>query len=278
MARADDGGARRLPTATYLAATATSRQDAAGHAGRTTARQMATVHGYDYLARIWLDGPLPLAETALQAWLAALVQVDAGLAERCAGLVRLLDVPAERTAAGEDYQNCLVVPQTGRYVPPYAAVWLDGARQLWGPATIRVLSCYEQAGLDWTGGSSHQEGRPWVRAPDHLGVECAFVADLAAGMNEVVADPAVLATRFIVDHLRAWVPAYAAVFARHAVSRYWRGMAEVLQIWVGRDALLPEQPDPRAPTRAGNPQLASRSRCQPGRRPWPDLGGPSRAV
>ena len=219
----------------------------------------AIVYGYDYLARIWLDGPLRLSEPALQAWLPGLTAFDAGLAQRWAALVRLLDLPGERAAAEEDYQACLVIPQPGRYVPPYASVWLDGDAGLWGPATARVLACYQQAGLDWTAQQSPGHGRSWVLAPDHVGVECAFVAELAAGPlaggppqdggPAAVAGSAVIAADFIDGHLRRWVPAYAEALARHVSSRYWREMAGVLTAWMRLDALPPATRTPGEPQR-----------------------------
>ena len=226
----------------------TGPQDAQGGPGQAAAPPSAAlVLGYDYLARIWLDGPLRPPEAALRAWLADLTPVDARLATRWAELVHLLDVPGERAAADEDYHDCLVIPQPGRYVPPYASVWLDGAEGLWGPTTARVLACYQQAGLEWTAQQSPEHGRSWVRAPDHLGVECAFVAELAAGtpadgVPAGTADPAAIAAGFITGHLRRWVPAYTDELARHASSRYWQGMAGVLAAWVQLDALLPLAP------------------------------------
>jgi TorA maturation chaperone TorD len=197
------------------------------------------VHGYDYLARIWLDGPLRISETALRAWLADLTSLDAKLADRWARLISLLDLRDERLAADEDYQSCLVIPQPGRYVPPYASVWLDGAEGLWGPSTARVLACYQQAGVDWMAEQSPGHARSWVRAPDHLGVECAFAAELTAGALEGLADSGGLAADFIAGHLRQWVPAYAEELIRHASSRYWQGMAGVLAAWVQLDAVPP---------------------------------------
>ena len=202
----------------------------------------AIAHGYDYLARIWLDGPLRLSEAALQAWLPGLPASGAGLARRWSELVRLLDLPGERTGAEEDYQACLVIPQPGRYVPPYASAWLDGAEGLWGQTTARVLTFYQEAGLGWAAQQPAGHGRSWVRAPDHLGVECAFVAELAAAepadarAPARMAVPAAMAAEFLAGHMRRWIPAYAGEFARQARSRYWRGMAGVLAAWVRMDA------------------------------------------
>jgi TorA maturation chaperone TorD len=49
----------------------------------------------------------------------------------------------------------------------------------------------------------------------------------------------VLATSFVLDHLRTWVPAYAARLGEQARSQYWRDAADVLAAWVRQDVLLP---------------------------------------
>jgi TorA maturation chaperone TorD len=210
-------------------------------------RLEALTHGYDYLATIWLDGPLRLAEPALQAWLADLDPAAPALAARFAELIRLLDHDDERTVADEDFQGCLVVPQPGRYLPPYASAWTGGADELWNPTTMRVMRCYSQVGLDWRR-AAHDSDRPWVRAPDHLGIECAFVAELTTTtaqrpVSRAVppgpAEPDVLATSFVIDHMRTWVPAYAAQLADNARSRYWQDAADVLAAWVSHDSVLP---------------------------------------
>ena len=216
-----------------------------GHA--ETRRLAAITHGYDYFATVWLDGPLRLAEPALGAWLADLALVAPAVAERCASLVHLVDDGRERAAADEDFQRCLVVPQPGHYLPPYASAWIDDAEALWSPATMRVLRCYSRAGLDWHG-PAYDSDRPWVRAPDHLGIECAFIAELTAGSAQRHAtgpdptgsyDPGEVAASFVVDHMRTWVPAYATEFADRARSRYWRHAIEVLAAWLQQDSLLP---------------------------------------
>lgn len=202
-------------------------------------RLAAITHGYDYFAGVWLDGPLRLAEPALQAWLGDLALADPALAARFADLVRLLDGDDERIAADEDFQGCLVVPQPGRYLPPYASAWTGSADELWNPTTMCVMRCYSQAGLDWQH-AAHSSDRPWVRAPDHLGIECAFMAELTtAAAQHRAGGPAALAGSFVADHMRTWVPAYAAQLAEHARSRYWQQAADLLATWVRHDSMLP---------------------------------------
>jgi TorA maturation chaperone TorD len=212
-------------------------------------RLAAITHGYDYLARIWLDGPLRLADPVLRAWLDDLAPVDPGLAARCAAFVRLLDTDDERTAADEDFQECLVVPQPGRYIPPYASAWTGSPDELWSPTTVSVARCYSQAGLDWQHAANDSD-RPWVRAPDHLGIECAFIAELTTASAQRrarepdrsgPADPGALAASFVIEHMRTWVPAYAAQFIDHAHSRYWQDASDVLVAWLHQDSLLPAE-------------------------------------
>lgn len=223
------------------------KEHTTGSASAQLRRLAAITHGYDYLASIWLDGPLRLAEPALRAWLGDLAPAEPALAARFAALIRMLDGDDKRAAADEDFQESLVVPLTGRYLPPYASAWTGSADELWSQTTMRVARCYSQAGLDWQH-AAHDSDRPWVRAPDHLGIECAFIAELTTTAAQRPASemdppgqagPGALATSFVIDHIRTWVPAYAARLADHASSRYWQDAADVLATWVSHDGMLP---------------------------------------
>ncbi|MDA8359931.1 MAG: molecular chaperone TorD family protein [Actinomycetota bacterium] len=205
----------------------------------TTSTAWIWTFGYDYLARAWLEGPLRLHEDALVPWISNLGRLDAGLSRDVAGLVRCLDDPAELKAAMGDFEGCVVVPLPGRHVPPYASVYLDASRALWGTVTKRVLSWYDEADLDWVGASSRY---PWVRAPDHLGVECAFAAELWAASDDGRPPTTDLGQAFVAGHLPEWVPRYAAEMRDRTTSSYWRGMADFLEGWVHGSALA--FPDP----------------------------------
>ncbi len=194
--------------------------------------------GYDYLAHVWLEGPLRLDERAKGPWLEDMARFDPDFSRAVAAVVGALDDPAELEVARREFQSCLVVPAPGRYVPPYASVYLDASRALWGAVTAQVLSWYDEANLEWVG---HLSRYPWVRAPDHLGVECAFAAELWTTMD-CGQDPKVgLGQQFLAGHLLQWVPRYAAEVRERVTGSYWQGMAGLIEGWVQKSALsIPE--------------------------------------
>ncbi len=193
------------------------------------------VLGYDYLAHSWLDGPLRVEEDALVPWLEGLGKFDASLARDAADLVRCLDEPDDLKAAMWDFQNCVVVPIPGRYVPPYASVYLDPSKSLWGAVTSLVRGKYNEADLDWVG---HSLRYPWVRAPDHLGIECAFAAELWAASQSEQPPRMQRSQAFMARHMLEWVPQHVKQMQEQVMSLYWRRMAEFLDSWVHVNSLL----------------------------------------
>lgn len=190
--------------------------------------------GYDYFAHSFLEGPLRPPESVTEAWLEELSHFDAGVSSDIAELIRSLDRAEDVEVANNEFNNCMVVPVPGRYVPPYASVFLDPARTLWGAVTSQVLSWYDQAGLDWVGQSSRY---PWLRAPDYIGVEFAFVGELLSSLSagsEIELDAGHLV---ILEHMREWVPKYVIEMEQRVTTAYWRKMAEVLNCWVHIDPL-----------------------------------------
>ncbi len=216
-----------------------------------TAAGWTWVSGYDYLAHVWLEGPLRVHEEALLPWLEDLARCDSDLSRDVGDLIRCLDDPAELEAARRDFQSCMVVPLPGSYLPPYASVYLDASKSLWGPVTTRVLSWYNQADLDWVGQSSRY---PWVRAPDHLGVECAFAAELWAALDGGPPSLTGLGRTFVAEHLLKWVPSYVEEMRGRVMSSYWRGMAGFLEGWVRKSApVVPEVSGARSDASTDSP-------------------------
>jgi TorA maturation chaperone TorD len=217
-----------------------------------------------------LGGPFRVHEDALDAWLEGVAQRDSDLSGHIAGIVRSLDDSGELESAVRDFQDCIALPLPGLYVPPYASFWLDPSKSLWTTVTRQVLSWYNDAGLDWPNRAASVST---VRAPDHLGIECAFAAELWAGSaistdgrdSATATDPVThvslagsadavgptgslasaldtvavenLRQAFIGGHMSAWVPLYARELRNRVVSTYWRGMADFLDRWVRLNAL-----------------------------------------
>ncbi len=173
---------------------------------------------YDLLARLYLGGPgalrrelLPPVDPLLDALELADPRWPVGVGE----LLRCHDDPDELGRAESAYLQCVALPIPGRYVPPYASVYLDDG-VLWGNSTFEVLRLYEAEGLSWQqnrllpGGDSMT-----VRAPDHVGVEFAFLALATNRRSRKRAGPERRRrlAAFLQDHSTRWLPAYRDALA-----------------------------------------------------------------
>lgn len=123
-----------------------------------------------------------------------------GLRERVQGKA----FPSE--AIRLEYHRLFSAP-TGFYVFPYESCYSvpEPPGPLMGPATIAVVSAYAEAGFEVT--------PDFQDAPDHLGVEFRFVAELLDRHAQAVEDGdagaaaklADLRSRFCREHLSQWV-------------------------------------------------------------------------
>ncbi len=114
-----------------------------------------------------------------------------------------------------EFHSLLVIPVRGVYVPPYESCYRGRSESdygnLWGSVTVEVLDAYRQAGFEV------EYAGPYVFAPDHIGLELAFMSNLfdaelgckvSNGMEEAERLEAIRRP-FLEDHLSAWVDAYA---------------------------------------------------------------------
>lgn len=175
---------------------------------------------YDLVARLYLHGPAALAPAALpgrDALLDALGRLDLAWPARLEPLLAAVADDARRAELEQAYDDCVVQPIPGRYVPPYASVYL-GEPGLWTSATLEVEQTYARAGFVWDAGTSR--ARP--RAPDHLGLELAFLA-----VSEAEAGPAPTAAeadrlgRFLDGHLLRWLPDYLDALRNGRVDAFF---------------------------------------------------------
>lgn len=165
--------------------------------------------GYDLLARVYLGGPKaaqPEALPALGPFLGSLGKVDPAWSATVEALLPGAGTDLDR--AQQAYLECLALPLPGRHVPPYASVYLDGGT-LWGPSTFAVMRHCEAEGLSWDPDRAGPGGTRLV-APDHVGVEMAFLAVTSARPTGGPAGVARLARlRWFLGHMAAWLPQLA---------------------------------------------------------------------
>ncbi len=205
---------------------------------------------YDLLARFYLAGPSALRRELLPSvdpLLDALGQVHPDWPARVEDLMSHHDQPTELERAQSAYLECLVLPVPGRYVPPYASVYLDGG-MLRGDSTFKVLRLYETEGLSWQRyRSGPAGGTVTVTAPDHIGVEFAFLAlaTSRSGRGRAGVERQQRLAAFLRDHSARWLPAYrdalAAVDPGPTLDGWTAWAADVVQADARRRVAPPDQ-------------------------------------
>jgi len=108
--------------------------------------------------------------------------------------------------------------------PPYESLWREG--RIAGESTLAVAKAYSEAGFD-------DEG-PWGPC-DHICYELRFLASLCHAEDEAIGAAAIdeaewalnRQTRFLEEHLLAWVPDYCAHIAREAREPLYGALARV---------------------------------------------------
>ncbi len=178
-----------------------------------TAEEMAA--GCDFLAIAFLYGPMRLDPAVQAAWGGRLAAGGSNVWELWNAVAGALIDEGGEQAAMEDFRQCLQVPLPGRYVPPYASMFLDTPATLWGPSTQRVRQWYEQGGLEW-------RRFQHIVAPDHVGIEWAFLAELSAHYTP---ETNALRERFVAEHILRWFPAFVTRLEGVARGLYYPALA-----------------------------------------------------
>jgi TorA maturation chaperone TorD len=127
-----------------------------------------------------------------------------------------------------EYHRLFSVP-TGPYVFPYESCYSvpDPPGPLMGPATIAVVNAYAEAGFEVS--------PEFQDAPDHLGVEFRFVAELLDREAQALEDAdavetaryALLRSRFCSEHLNRWVGRLSDRIVASRVSGLYSGLSSL---------------------------------------------------
>ncbi|MDO8932212.1 MAG: molecular chaperone TorD family protein [Rhodocyclaceae bacterium] len=119
---------------------------------------------------------------------------------------------------------------------PYGSVWLEENKTLMGDTTMAVIALYQEGGFE-----IDEEFR---EVPDHIAVELEFLYLLIFQENEArssgdaarlkaVAD---LKARFLDQHLGRWIGPFTEAVKGSAESVFYRQLAELTALFVGREA------------------------------------------
>lgn len=227
-------------------------------------------HLYHFLAAAYLR---PLTPEALRH------VTDPGVLQELAALfgdeaivvLRAFSTRASGETGGEDLQqefmDLFAVP-AGRYVTPFEDVYRGASAErqlgpLLGEHAVAVKRLYRAAG-----GEVDENCK---ELPTHVGVELAFMSFLcareaaarcgeeyaSAGEREA-SGPAPCAfyrelqLRFLREHLNAWFPQLSRAIQKKASSGLYRGLAELTEVMLERDAawLISQSPPVTEPSAA----------------------------
>ncbi len=189
---------------------------------------------YDLLGRVYLGGPRAVGRDelpAFNAFIEALGKVDPTWPSSVEALLPGAEVDLDR--AQRAYLDCLALPLPGRSVSPYASVYLDGGT-LWGRSTFEVLRHYQAEGLSWDRERAGPGGTRLV-APDHVGVEMAFLAVISGRPTGGRTDDARRERlRWFLGHTAAWLPKFAAALGSAdragGLGRWTTWAAELVEV------------------------------------------------
>lgn len=134
-----------------------------------------------------------------------------------------------------EYNRLFLGPGT-LLCPPYGSIYLDGT--VMGPSTLDVVRRYRGEGL--------KADASWKEPPDHIALEIAFMAALAARYHHAAlssAQPEALTLLraqhdFLSRHLGHWGPQFAEKLAENASLPLYRFLASFLSSWLPTDAEL----------------------------------------
>ena len=172
------------------------------------------------------------------------------LAEVDARLLAALRATADfrPTLVGDD--EPLLAALRGEYarlllfnVVPYESVYVDEQMMLNTAATVAVVEAYREGAYSPAG---------QVGAPDHVGLELAFLGHLAHAEGEelergdaaAVARCRTLQATFLAEHLGRWAPIWAMALGRLARHPFYAVLAHVVRdyVLVELDAALAARP------------------------------------
>lgn len=188
-----------------------------------------------YLAACFYEPSADFAEERLfDSMLAAASAIDPELAASALRLGKAFVAQDVQTLL-VDYTALFIGPAQPRAMP-YASFWLTDDQSMRHEATMAVLDFYAQGGFE-VDDQLHE-------LPDHIAVELEFLyllifaqnqARLGGDADQLTAADA-LHRRFAVDHLGAWIGAFAVALRSGAGTMFYRELAELTERFLRMEA------------------------------------------
>lgn len=188
-----------------------------------------------YLAACYYEPCTDFSEERLfDSMLSAASAIDPELAESARRLGAAFDAQDMQTLL-VDYTRLFIGPSQP-VAMPYASFWLTDDMSMRHEATQAVLDFYEQGGFDISD--------DFRELPDHVAAELEFLYQLIFSQNQAqlggnaddLAAAAALRSRFVAEHLGAWIGAFAAAVKSGAETAFYRDLAEFTERFVRLEA------------------------------------------
>lgn len=131
----------------------------------------------------------------------------------------------QKTALKElevEYTRLFITAYPRIPAPPYASIYLEDDRLVWGNTTVKALEIYREAGL--------RVSDDFRDVPDHIAAELEFVSYLLSseikakekGDNERVSKMLSIQDRFLADHLLKWSVSFFDIVIEATGSTFYR--------------------------------------------------------
>lgn len=199
---------------------------------------------YLWLSSVFLNEPTRqiLKPLLSQETLQTLQRVTPGAKDNISHLSKLssnLEVDNAREIIRE-FQRLFVVPAEQTYIPPYESCFRErtGGRfgNLWGATTIEANTLYKRIGFE-------PKLTDRIIAPDHIGLELAFMSALCLRENEKSIDENSSSIqenhklqRFFIDqHLNQWLPSLAQTIRSRSPVGLYAPVSSIAEMFVNQD-------------------------------------------
>lgn len=119
--------------------------------------------------------------------------------------------------------------------PPYGSIYLEGERRIMGESTVDAQRHYRLSGFDIA--------ENFKDAPDHISAELEFMHVLVceealairSGNRRLLLAALNRQRNFLIQHLGAWVPAFAEKITEHAQTEFYRQLAEATRRFIAEE-------------------------------------------